>query len=133
METRFFYLEMELTKISAYNQASTLFAMEINQKYSDKMLLKELIDIESNNSELSPTNSEIKSSFFGSKTYIAVERGIAISTLAQKLVCEPLTYNKAMRLPKAKFRKGAMEEEVQAHEENNTWDLVDPLSDAEVV
>ena len=58
---------------------------------------------------------------------------MAMSAVVSEELQEPLTYEQALASPEAELRKQAIDEEVQALEDNYTWQIVDPPSDAKIL
>ena len=65
--------------------------------------------------------------------YGLVAQHIALSSVAQSEIREPLSYNEAMRSPEAHLWKQAMDEEISSLYENHTWDLVDPPANTPIL
>ena len=104
-------------------------AIPINKDSHPAEAQNEISDTES---DISPVNSEIETPPRRSRRirhapqrYGNVARHLAMSTVAQEVIHEPLTYNQALQSPEAVRWQEAMQEEYDALVANQTWDVVD--------
>ena len=88
-------------------------------------------DLSDNDSELSPVDSGMETPPRRStrmrhapQRYGTIAQHLAMSTVVQEVIHEPLTFNAALHSPEAAQWQEAMQEEYDALVENHTWDIV---------
>ena len=104
---------------------------DFTSKEENKPLPMEVNNLSNSNNKLSPIHLDTEiPSCRSTRTrhvpdkYGTIAQHLAMSTLVQEVIHEPLTYNEALRSPESAKWQDAMQEEYNALVENHTWDTV---------
>ena len=138
--TPFYFPDMSPVDISAYSVPSPLSSNTLVEGSTQKETPQEP-DHEEGESEISsPPDSDPETpprrstrERHAPKRYGIVAQHIAMSIVAQGVIREPLSYQKAPRFSESHLWKKAMDDEVKSLEDNHTWDLVDAPKNHKII